>query len=388
VAVPSRLQSIDSVRGLIIIFMALDHIGMLMVRRHSSEYWGGVWTQYDDTMTLQFILRLLSHLCAPGFFLWMGFGMAKMIDSRMQAGWSAITLHRFFLIRGLVLILISQFIETPAWVIGLLSANESESFSAVPGSGPDPYINISVIFALGSTMVVLGALPLKLQRWSWVWLVLAVSVTLVCYVLVPDASQVQVEYQLWQRMLLVAGQAGPVLVVYPLLPWLAIACLGMALGSYQGRYGDKVFPVAAGIGLVMVVFALFLRWYGGFGNFRLPRDNGVIEFLNVIKYPPSIIFVAWMVGINLMLAGLFVRKPLAGSAIARALAVYGKAPLFFYIAHLYLFAVLGALLFRDGTSYAMGIGVGAVGLIALYFGCQRYEQFKLAKPATSFWRML
>jgi NADH:ubiquinone oxidoreductase subunit 4 (subunit M) len=68
------------------------------------------------------------------------------------------------------------------------------------------------------------------------------------------------------------------------------------------------------------------------------------------------------------------------------LRVIGQTPLFFYIAHLYLYAAVGALFFRDGAGLAALYLVWAAGLVPLYFACRRYGAFKQSKPATSVWR--
>lgn len=384
----ARTRAVDKVRGLIIILMTLDHVGMLIVRRHSSEYWGAAWTYYDESMTVQFLLRFLSHFCAPGFFLWMGYGIAKLVYSRSSQGWSAREIKFFLLTRGVLLVVISQLVETPAWVIGLLSSAEVSSITQVPGADGPLFINISVIFALGSAMAIIGLLPMWLHERPYAWVVVGAVLILCCDFLIPDATQYAVAYPLWARMLLIAGQSGPVLVVYPILPWLAISCFGVALGICHTRKPDIALGKTLWLGLALVVTGLALRELGGFGNIRLPRDASWVEFLNVIKYPPSIIFCCWMVGVNLLLLWLLSRSNIVIVKMTGWVEVFGKAPLFFYIAHLYLFAITGALFFRNGTNYAVGIAIAVMGLAVLYFGCLQYEHFKLGKPEKSFWRML
>jgi uncharacterized membrane protein len=68
------------------------------------------------------------------------------------------------------------------------------------------------------------------------------------------------------------------------------------------------------------------------------------------------------------------------------LKVFGQAPLMFYLAHLYLFAAIGAAFFRNGAELWALYAVWAVGLVPLYFACRRYRAFKMSKPADSLWR--
>jgi uncharacterized membrane protein len=383
-----RLLSIDAVRGLIMLFMAMDHVGLLIVRRHSAEYWGGLWTRYGDRDHTQFLVRLLSDLCAPGFFLWMGTGIALLAAQRSHEGWSKLAVTRFLTLRGLLLIAIGQFIETPAWVIGLYASTKALTSGPIPGGGSPIYIDISVIFALGASMILASLVMALIGRRSWIWIVLGASLLSVCSAMVPDATHARDIFSLWQRLLLVAGQTGVVLVEYPVLPWFALTCLGIALGRVieHGKIG--ITRVSLWIGLSVMFAALVLRLAGAFGNTRLPRDDSWIEFFNLIKYPPSLVFNLMMVGGNLLLLSLFSGIDTWKWKASQILVTFGRAPLFFYVAHLYLFAVIGALFFRQGTNYMAGSVVWAAGLIPLYYACAWFGRLKRLTPRTSVLRML
>ena len=95
-------------------------------------------------------------------------------------------------------------------------------------------------------------------------------------------------------------------------------------------------------------------------------------------------FLSLTLGINFILLGLLLRLP---SAWRGVLDVYGKSPLFFYLAHIWLFTLVG-LLFRQGTGYGLLYLVWVCGMVPLFFACKRYTAFKRAKPAESLWRML
>jgi uncharacterized membrane protein len=384
----SRLVSIDAVRGLIMLFMAMDHVGLLIVRRHSAEYWGGLWTRYGGSDHVQFLIRLLSDLCAPGFFLWMGSGIALLAAQRASDGWSTSAITRFLALRGLLLIAIGQAIETPAWVIGLYGSASALTAEPVPGGGGAIYVDISVIFALGASMVLAGVLMAVVGRRSWLWLLLGVSLLAVSSALVPAASHAREMFSLWQRLLLVAGQTGLVLVEYPVLPWFALTCIGIALGQAMERHQTPRQRMSAVIGVGLICAALILRHTGAFGNIRLPRDDGWIEFFNLIKYPPSLVFSLLMVGGNLLLLSLFSGRNATQWKASRLLATFGRAPLFFYIAHLYLFALLGAMFFRQGTNYGTGVAIWGSALFPLYAVCAWFGRLKRASPGTSILRML
>jgi uncharacterized membrane protein len=107
-----RLLYLDAMRGMIMVLMALDHASFFVAKTHSHEFWGTAMPWYDSAMP--FLLRAVTHLCAPGFFLLMGVGMALFIAARTREGWGNWRVARFFLIRGVLLIAFQQFLENPA----------------------------------------------------------------------------------------------------------------------------------------------------------------------------------------------------------------------------------------------------------------------------------
>jgi hypothetical protein len=114
----NHLIFLDSMRGLIMLLMALDHAAFFIAKTPSHEFWGTALPRYDDA--LPFLLRAVTHLCAPGFFLLMGVGMALFIAARVGEGWANWRVARFFVIRGFMLIVFQQFLENPAWYLGSL----------------------------------------------------------------------------------------------------------------------------------------------------------------------------------------------------------------------------------------------------------------------------
>ena len=90
---------------------------------------------------------------------------------------------------------------------------------------------------------------------------------------------------------------------------------------------------------------------------------------------------------NLLLLAAFERIPAVLAPAGRALRVFGEAPLAFYLAHLWLFALIGAAGFRDGASYSEVYIVWLAGLWPLYVVTRWYRDFKHAKPIDSYWRL-
>lgn len=385
-----RLAAIDALRGLIMIIMAVDHASAFLVRAHGSEFWTGPWTRYDAAGfvagPLAFLTRFLTHLCAPGFFFLMGVGMALFAASRQRVGWGAGRISRYFLLRGAVLILVNLLVENRAWFLGFSAGKDSAGLLPPPGMD---WLLFSVITGLGMTMIVGGALLIPAGR---ILCLLAAALAIGCALLVPRLPYTFFDGPAWIRFLLLPGKSGRMFLLYPLLPWLSLVTLGMWLGRKLAdrEQGDRALRWAPILGLGFIAAALLLRALGGFGNLRPPRDGGWIEFLNFIKYPPALVFALFMVGTNLLLLSLLARLSRAGrplSAVVEFLAVYGQAPLCFYVAHLFLYATTAKLFYPTPTTLVRMYPVWIAGLIPLYFLCRFYRGFKDRKPPESLWRL-
>jgi len=383
-APPSRLPSLDTLRGLIMALMALDHASAFIAHRHSSEFWSGDITRYDSS--LPFLVRFVTHLCAPGFFFLMGCGMALLSESLREQGWSLGRIAGFYLKRGLLLVGINQFIENPAWLIGFVfqAAGGSGAPEAMPGGGFGPFMVTGVLTGLGLSLA-LGGLLLRFG--SRVWIAIAVAALLATEFLIPPPEQGKTLFNPVWRLLLVPGHTNVLLVMYPLIPWFAVTALGVVFGRAVRQYPEPALRAAPWIGLALLVTALGLRALSGFGSIILPRDDSWIEFLNFVKYPPALVFSLFTLGVNLMILGALASWGRFAAALS-PLAVFGRTPLFFYLAHLYFYAALGALFFRHPVELPWMMAVWLAGLVPLWHLCRRYRAFKESRPAGSFWRFL
>jgi hypothetical protein len=106
----------------------------------------------------------------------------------------------------------------------------------------------------------------------------------------------------------------------------------------------------------------------------------------VIKYPPSFVFTLLMIGGNLLLLSAFERTRLWATRAGAILLVFGQSPLAYYVAHLWLFAIIGLIWFRQGTGYAVVYAVWIAGLVPLYWFTRWYRDLKMARPPDSAWR--
>ncbi|NKB66467.1 MAG: DUF1624 domain-containing protein [Candidatus Latescibacteria bacterium] len=373
----SRIVQLDLLRGLVVVIMALDHVAFFVAKRHPAEFWNVPLPQYPHA--LAFFTRAITHLSAPGFFLLMGAGMALFYRSRTELGWSQGRLVRYFAVRGLVLVAINQLIENPAWAIGFFTTAPGAFWppAAMSGTTADVVFIAGVLTGLGLSMAIAG---LMLRLPTAVLLVSGLAAIGASQLLLADSGS----HGFWARLLNAPGVTGRVYILYAVLPWLGVTLCGVALGRWMGKLPRSIGAIGLILGVVLIAVFAGLRAKGGFGNHHAIPGPTLIDFLNMTKYPPSMAFLALTLGINLMLLGLLPRLP---AALRNVLVIYGKAPLCCYLAHIWLFALVG-LLFRQGTGYGVLYVVWDVGLVPLFYICKRYSAFKQAKPLESRWRML
>jgi uncharacterized membrane protein len=364
----SRILSLDALRGLIIVFMALDHANHFVAQKHSSgEYWGGPFPVYHDA--LAFLTRLVTHLSAPGFFFLMGVGMWLLANSRRKQGWSKWAIVSHFLIRGGTLIALQLLVVNRIWELS-------------PG-GWGLEIYVGVLCALGGTMI-LGSLLLWLK--PTILLPLTVVFVAGAELLTPDPGQWNQTFQPLTRLLLVPGGNSELWANYPILPWLELVSFGMLFGHWLIDHPQKAFERALKLGAALLLAFVVLRAMGGFGNIRPQAGNSWIDFLNVVKYPPSITFTLLTMGVNLILVGLFARAGERFQRFLQPLVVFGQVPLFFYLAHLFLYAGLAHWLTPNGTSIPQMYPYWLLGLLILYPLCWGYGRLKHRQPTDSILR--
>jgi uncharacterized membrane protein len=360
----NRLLPVDALRGFIILVMALDHANFFVARQHPSpEHWGLPMPTYDNG--LSFFTRFITHMAAPGFFFLMGVGMLLFSQSRLEKGWVKWRIMRHFWLRGILLILLQLVVVNRAWELS-----------------PDWGLNIyfGVLFALGGAMI-LGSVLLWLKPSMLLFLTLFLFIG--TELIHPEPGQWGSLNNDLANLLLVRPAGDNTLWVnYPVLPWLELVVFGMFFGHWLIADDEKAYRRGLILGGVFLLVFLFLRWLDGFGNIRLRAGDGWIDFLNVVKYPPSMTFTLLAMGLNLTLLWIF-DKLSARSQFLVPLAVLGRAPLFFYILHLFLYALLGMLLVPEGTSIPIMYIFWIFGLILLFPITYFYGRFKAAQPAGS-----
>jgi uncharacterized membrane protein len=374
---PSRYLAVDAYRGLIMILMAIDHSSALIARQHATEFWAGAMSAYDSAFP--FLTRWVTHLCAPGFFFLMGAGIYWAAgDDRAGA-------VRRTLVRGLAIFVSAQLFEAPILFLqGSLKPPEvslNRVAAPPPIDGSALYWGLITLSGLGMVMMVC-ALLLRLR--PWMWLAVAALCLAATNSLLPASGK---PGPLWATVLLAPGLSQHVLVVYSVIPWLAGAAAGLYFAHWWRRdpegAGGRVWMLGAGL----LALAVAVRAAGGWGNIRLPRDASWIEFLNNVKYPPSLVFWTMSLGVGLLLLALLVRLPDWVKSDRSPLIVFGQTPLFFYVAHFWGLTALAFAFFREPSTLEGCYGVWLAVLVLLYPACAWYRGFKQSKPRDSLWRL-
>ncbi|WP_430317990.1 DUF1624 domain-containing protein [Pseudomonas nitroreducens] len=318
----TRLHSIDALRGLVILFMLLDHV------RETFYLHLQVSDPMDVTQTdpALFFSRTLAHLCAPVFVFLTG--LSAFLYGERHEGRVAVS--AFLLKRGLFLVLLEVTLVNFAWTFQL----------------PSKVIYLQVIWAIGLSMLALSAL-VWLPRAALVGLglVLVAGHNLLDGVHFAPEHWAHVPWAvLHDRGWIGLGDALRLRTSYPLLPWIGVIGLGYAAGPWFGRSANAArrtrnLLLAAAIALGGFIV---LRLNNGYGEKPWgDGDNGLqllMSFFNITKYPPSLLFLVLTLGIGLLLLVFFERR--GQGALARRLAVFGAAPMFFYLLHLYVLKLL------------------------------------------------
>jgi uncharacterized membrane protein len=277
------------------------------------------------------------------------------------------------------LLVVQHLLENPAWLIGSLSIDPAveATMPMVPGPGGELMLGFAVLSALGVAMIV-GSVLWRAPQ--WVLVAAGVVALILSRNFTPDLSAALEPQSVWIQLLFVPGHTGIMQNLYPWVPWLFPMVMGLMVARMIRDHAASMARDLLSHGVFLLGMFVVIRWLGGDPH---PPSDSLVAWLTVTKYPPSMAFVALMLGINLLLLSALARWPARWLA---PLEVFGRTPFFFYLAHLWIFSAL-SWFFPMGTSFAVMYLVWAVVVAALYPMCARYAQFKFSKPATSLWRL-
>lgn len=354
-----RLVALDVMRGIVIVLMAFDHAsGIFNAGRYVTDS-AAFYPAGSTIPAAQFLVRWMTHLCAPTFLFLAGWSLCLSIGRRDAEGQTGGRIDLYLLKRGLFILLLD-----PLWMsIGF-------------GHG----IVFQVLYAIGGSlccMIILRRLPVGALLTTGLILIVGSEALAGLAVSVGSKESPGI----LAAFLVTGGRIGSwAYVLYPLLPWLGYMVLGWSIGRLIA--GERVIPsgnLFGRIGLSALMVFIVVRGLNGYGNMLLYRDDGsLLQWLHVSKYPPSLSFAALELGIMfLCLAALFAFYRNNTTKAWNPLTVYGQTPLFFYILHVHLLAAAAWFLElqRKGGLPETLLATVAV-LLFLYPACRWYRKLK------------
>jgi len=321
----SRIDSIDLLRGIVMVIMMLDH---------TRDFVHNAALRFDpldlsQTNTLLFLTRWITHFCAPTFVFLAGTGAYL----QLARGKSKSELSRFLITRGLWLIVL----ELTVVRLGAFF-NFDLRFVAL----------LQVIWVIGVSMIVLAALlhlPLKV--------IAAFGIGMIALHNLLDRFPVQgwrgpgsavpgVGAKLWMvlhqaGLFPIAGFPSPIVfVLYPLIPWIGVMAAGYAFGSLYQMDNERRRRWLITIGASAIFLFIVVRATNLYGDpSEWSRQKNVIftvlSFVNTAKYPPSLLYLLMTLGPGILALAWFESKKVSPGALWNAFVTFGRVPLFFYL---------------------------------------------------------
>jgi uncharacterized membrane protein len=323
----ARLESIDTLRGLIMIVMALDHTRDFV---HSAAFH---FQPEDLTQTTPaiFFTRWITHFCAPVFMLCAGLG-AWFYGRRGKPA-----LSKFLLTRGLWLV-----------VLELTVLRFGFFFSLTEGP-----LLLTILWALGLCMILLAALI-----WLPMRVIAVLSVALMLFHNLFDSVKGGVLWTILHRQGVFTAGGEVFVVAYPLIPWIGVMAAGYCLGqvfALEERLRRRIL-FRWGVALTLAFFVIRgINVYGDPTPWTHPGGiKTVLSFLRCQKYPPSLDFLLMTLGPSITLLAFL---PDRGIARTNPLLVFGRVPLFYFVLHFYVIHLSTIVLsmIRYGTPrYGLG----------------------------------
>lgn len=380
---PIRIESIDILRGIVMVIMALDHV------RDYFHYDANLHNPLDiaSTTPMLYFTRWVTHFCAPVFVFLSGISVYLQSLRKTKA-----ELSSFLIKRGLWLIFVEVAIISFGWTF-------NPSYHVIP---------LQVIWAIGISMVILGIfvrLSFNVILATGLLIVLAHNLLDIVESAPGFKHHVLMDLLHSSRFSSYEFIEGHFFIIpYPFLPWTGLMMLGYCLGTiFTDKYTAiqrKKILVQAGLGLIVFFVVLrFINMYGDPYPWHAQPDllHSFFSFMNVHKYPPSLLYSCITIGPALLALAYLenIRNRFTGM-----MRTYGRVAFFYYVLHIYLihfFAMIVFFLRGHGFNEAYdpaarfpfyfiipGEGFGLAGVyavwifvvISLYPLCRWYDNYK------------
>jgi uncharacterized membrane protein len=341
----SRIESIDMLRGIVMVIMALDHV---------RDYFH-ITANTDDplnlatTTPLLFFTRWITHFCAPVFVFLSGVSIYLQSFRKTKK-----ELGIFLVKRGLWLILAEWLIVSLAWTF-------NPAYQFIP---------FQVIWAIGISMLMLGLLMLLRFSYKIIFIIGLLLVFGHNLLDIPESAPGFTANFWWDLfhhgtfVIYPIASGHNAILVYPFPPWLGLMMLGYCTGVlYTNQFAAterKKILVRTGLGLILFFVALrFTNSYGDSQHWSQQKNSfyTFLSFINLDKYPPSLLYLSITIGPSLLLLA-FTEK--IKNTLTDTMIVFGRTAFFYYIIHIYLIHLLATIFFfARGHTFADAANVGS-----------------------------
>ncbi len=324
-----RIESIDILRGAVMVIMALDHV-------RDYFHYGSFFidpTNLQTTTPLLFFTRFITNFCAPVFVLLSGTSAFLYGTNKTKP-----QLFKFLFTRGIWLIFLEIVVNTFIWTFDVTYSLQI----------------FQVIFAIGFSMICLSFLIYLPKK-----VILLVGIILIAghnaldnIVMQGQSFQSIIWYFLHQDNALVYGSNHMVILHYPLIPWIGLMALGYLFGSFYQKDFDvslrKKWLLRLGLGALFLF--VILRGFNVYGDLmpwsvQDTTTKSILSFFKVTKYPPSLLFLCITLGPAMIFLYAFENTK---NKITDFFLVFVRVPLFYYFLHMlviHILAIIGILIF-------------------------------------------
>jgi len=358
-----RIDSIDVLRGIVMVIMALDH---------TRDFFSNI--TYDPTdltkaSTALFLTRFITHFCAATFVFLAGTSAFLYLSRGKTKKEASI----FLLTRGIWLIILEITVIRIGWDM-VLNFN---------------FITLQVIWVIGVSMVVLSALiylPVRVIGAFGLLLIFG-------HDLLDKVSREyfnQTGAIIWEFLHVQStwrfGGHYQVLIYYPLIPWIGVMAVGYSFGAIFKLESEKRRKLLLTLGFSAIALFVIIRMFNIYGDPGIWTTQGawyrtILSFIDIHKYPPSLDYLLITLGPALLLLSLLEK---AQNKLTDIFVIYGRVPMFYYILHLYLLHITAIVvtIICAHTGITFGFGLPVVYfvwisvVITLYFPCRWYMNYK------------
>lgn len=352
-ATQPRLDSVDLLRGVVMIIMALDHTRDYFSAAHFDP------TDLARTSGALFLTRWITHFCAPVFMLLAGTSAYLSLGR----GRSKTDLSYFLITRGLWLVLLELTVVKLGW--------DSWSYNVHD-------VGLQVIWALGWSMIALAALiHLPLPALAAFGIVMVLGHNALDGV-PPETFGALAP--LWRVLHVNAPLTGAafdpnglnVFVAYPLIPWIGVMALGFVLGKLLDTDAMQRRRVLVRLGVGLIALFVLLRASNVYGDASRWSAQAsplftLFSFVNTTKYPPSLLYLTMTLGPAMLALAAFEHWRGRSADFVR---VFGRVPMFYYLLHLFVLSSAAAIAWRLAYHHGFYVWdehrVGGWGLPVVY----------------------